>query len=71
MLEAVKLMAARGWPQPICIAVHGLFADDSDTLLQQAGARIVTSNSVPHRSNALDTGSILATAVKQLAGSDP
>jgi ribose-phosphate pyrophosphokinase len=71
MLEAVKLMAARGWPQPICIAVHGLFADDSDTLLQQAGARIVTSNSVPHRSNALDTGSILATAVRQLAGSDP
>ena len=71
MLEAVKLMAARGWPQPICIAVHGLFADDSDTLLQQAGARIVTSNSVPHRSNALDTGSILATAVRQLAGSEP
>lgn len=70
MLEAVKLLAARRWPQPICIAVHGLFADDSDALLQQAGARVVTSNSVPHRSNALDTGGILAPAVRQLAGSE-
>jgi ribose-phosphate pyrophosphokinase len=68
MIEAVKLLIARGWPQPICIAVHGLFADGSDALLQQAGARVVTSNSVPHPSNALDTGGILATAVKELAG---
>ena len=70
MIKAVKLLTARGWQQPICIAVHGLFADGSDALLQQAGARVVTSNSVPHRSNALDTGGILATAVRELAGSE-
>jgi ribose-phosphate pyrophosphokinase len=70
MIEAVKLLATRGWPQPICIAVHGLFADGSDALLEQAGARIVTSNSVPHRSNALDTGNILASAVRELAASE-
>ena len=69
MIEAVKLLTAHGWPQPICIAVHGLFADGSDVLLQQAGARVVTSNSVPHRSNALDTGGIIATAVRALAES--
>ena len=70
MIEAVKLLIARGWPQPICIAVHGLFADGSDTLIEQAGARVVTSNSVPHRSNALDTGKILASVVRELAASE-
>jgi len=70
MLEAVRLLAARGWSQPICIAVHGLFADGSDTLLEQAGARIVTSNSVPHRTNDLNTGSILASPIGELAASD-
>jgi ribose-phosphate pyrophosphokinase len=67
MIEVVKLLAPRKWPQPICIAVHGLFADGSDALLERAGARVVTSNSVPHRTNALDTGSILASAVGELA----
>jgi ribose-phosphate pyrophosphokinase len=70
MIEAVKLLNARGWPQPICIAVHGLFADGSDAVLQQAGARVVTSNSVPHRSNALDTGGIISNAVKALVESE-
>ena len=67
MIEAVKLLAARGWPRPICIAVHGLFADGSDALLEQAGARVITSNSVPHRSNALDTSNILVSAIGELA----
>jgi len=62
-------LTARGWPQPICIAVHGLFAEGSDALIEQAGARVVTSNSVPHRTNALDTASLLASAVRELVAS--
>jgi ribose-phosphate pyrophosphokinase len=60
MLEAVRLLTTRGLVPPICMAVHGLFADDSDQLLEQAGARVITSNSVPHATNRIDVATILA-----------
>jgi ribose-phosphate pyrophosphokinase len=67
MLEAVRLLAAQGWAAPVCIAVHGLFADQSDVLLVQAGARVVTSNSVPHLTNGIDLTALLVDAIKQIA----
>jgi ribose-phosphate pyrophosphokinase len=63
MLEALRLLTARRLPGPICIAVHGLFADNSDSLLTQAGARVITTNSVAHNSNAIDVTGILASAI--------
>ena len=63
MLEALRLLTARRLPGPICIAVHGLFADNSDSLLTQAGARVITTNSVAHSSNAIDVTGILASAI--------
>jgi ribose-phosphate pyrophosphokinase len=74
MIEAVRLIVKRGGTAPVCVAVHGLFADQSDELLEQAGARVVTSNSIPHRTNDIDVGEILAASVSELAsmpGSDP
>jgi ribose-phosphate pyrophosphokinase len=68
MLEAVRLLTSYGGAQPICIAVHGLFADNSDVLLAQAGARVITCNSVPHPTNAIDVGKLLASAVNELVG---
>ncbi len=67
MFEAVKLLASRGWTPPVCIAVHGLFADNSDALLAKAGARVVTTNSVLHATNAIDVGQRLAIAVNELS----
>jgi ribose-phosphate pyrophosphokinase len=66
MLETVRLILQPRSVKPICIAVHGLFADQSDRLLAEAGARIVTSNSVPHQTNDIDVGEIVADAVKEL-----
>jgi len=63
MLAAVRLLQERGAPKPVCIAVHGLFADHSDTLLAQAGARVITSNSIQHKTNDVDVGEILANAI--------
>ena len=63
MLEAVRLVAAAGQTQPVCIGVHGIFADRADELLVQAGARVVTSNSIPHQTNEIDLVDILADAV--------
>jgi ribose-phosphate pyrophosphokinase len=69
MLQAVRLLIERGSVAPICLAVHGLFADGSDALLEDAGARVVTSNSVPHRTNEIDLGSSLAAAIGELTAS--
>lgn len=66
MIQAVRLMLACGAAAPVCIAVHGLFADGSDMLLAQAGARVVTSNSIPHATNGIDVGRILAKGAAEL-----
>ena len=65
MLEAIALLTSQSWASPVCIAVHGLFADQSDVLLARAGARLVTSNSVPHPSNSIDLTALLAGAINQ------
>jgi ribose-phosphate pyrophosphokinase len=67
MLEAVRLMVARRATAPVCVAVHGLFADDASALLAQAGARVVTCNSIPHATNEIDVSEILAGAIRELA----
>jgi ribose-phosphate pyrophosphokinase len=67
MIEAVRIIVARGATVPVCIAVHGLFADNSDVLLAQAGARVVTLNSIPHQTNDIDVAEILATSISKLA----
>jgi len=65
MAEAVRLVAAHTARAPVCMAVHGLFADNSDRLLAAAGARVVTSNTVVHASNALDVAPLLAAGVNE------
>jgi ribose-phosphate pyrophosphokinase len=67
MLETIRLLTAQGRPAPVCLAVHGLFADRADVLLAQAGARVVTSNSVPHATNDIDLAPLLAEATSQIA----
>ena len=67
MIEAVRLLAAQGWPTPVCIAVHGLFADHSDEMLVGAGARVVTTNSVGPERSEIDVGPLLGEATEALA----
>lgn len=67
MIEAVRLLTGQGWPRPVCVAVHGLFADEADVLLGRAGARVVTSNSIPHPTNAIDIGTALTQSIVMAA----
>ena len=66
MIEAVRLLIADGWPPPICLAVHGIFADRSDELLAASGARVVTANTIPHGTNRIDVSQLLAPALLQV-----
>lgn len=67
MIEATRLLAAAGMPKPICVAIHGLFAEDSYRLLKGGAARIATTNTVPHESNEIDLSGLLAAATMSMA----
>lgn len=67
MIEAVRLVKARGSLAPVCVAVHGLFSDQADRTLTEMGARIVTCNTVPHDSNAVDVTEALAAEVRKFS----
>ena len=58
-----------GLNPPVCIGVHAIFADNAYAELLAAGAgRVVTTNTIPHESNAVDLGPELVAAIRSLAG---
>ncbi len=64
LIEGCRLLAEAGMRAPLVLAVHGIFAGDAYEALLAAGAgRIVTTNSIPHASNAIDLAPILAGAL--------
>lgn len=55
MLLAVEQSKTMGLKAPICVVIHPIFADGSYEKLQQASVKeIVSCNSIPHPSNAID-----------------
>lgn len=67
MLETIKHLEASGLPPPVCIGIHAVFADDSYELLKGAPIdRLVTCNSIPHPSNAIDLTDLLANAIVEI-----
>lgn len=66
LLETLYTLQRAGFEQIDCAAVHGIFADDADHRLLQAGLRrLITSNSIPHWSNTVDLAAALAGPVQQ------
>ncbi|MDE2148441.1 MAG: ribose-phosphate diphosphokinase [Gammaproteobacteria bacterium] len=72
MLAAIRRLRADGFDAPICIGVHALFIDDAYRCLRRSGAQnIVTCNTIPHASNAIDLHRWLAPAVRELLAQPP
>ncbi|PWK89753.1 ribose-phosphate diphosphokinase [Fulvimonas soli] len=64
MAETVRVLRARGLPPPVCVAVHGVFAEGARELLRAAGAaRIVTTDSIPQENALIGLGAALAEAL--------
>jgi ribose-phosphate pyrophosphokinase len=63
VMAAARLIQAATSRAPICVAVHGLFAGGSDRKLEAAGIRLVTTNSIPHASNAIDVAPLMASGI--------
>ncbi|AUM11075.1 ribose-phosphate diphosphokinase [Ketobacter alkanivorans] len=55
ILECIKTLRSKGIGNIQCVAIHGIFAGDSDQALYEAGLnQLVTTNTVRHSSNAID-----------------
>lgn len=68
MMAAARQLADGGGARPVCIGVHAVFAGDAHAELQAAGAsRVVTVNTIPHASNAIDATDAIARAVAGMA----
>ena len=54
MIETVKQLKRSGGRDCVCAAVHAVFAPGAYEDILRTGARIVTTNTVAHSSNAID-----------------
>lgn len=60
MIEAAKQLSKQGRSKPYCLAVHALFADDSYETLEELSERIVSTDTVAHKSNGISVAMLLA-----------
>lgn len=65
LIEAVRLLKAYAARAPLCAVVHPIFAGDSFARLAATGvARVVSTNTIEHESNAIDISAPLARAIR-------
>ncbi len=71
MIETLNHLAGTGMREPICVAIHGVFADRAhDDLLAAGAARVVTCNTIVHPSNRICVADALTSGVRTKLGLD-
>lgn len=53
-----------GWPRPVCIVVHPLFAEGAFEALRGVSSHIVSTDTIGHQSNAISMASPLAASIR-------
>lgn len=67
MVRAVEHLVAAGARAPVCLVIHAVFAGSAhDDILAAGAARIVTTDTIPHPTNAISTAGLLAEAVARI-----
>lgn len=67
MMEAAERLREAGMPSPVCAVIHPLFAGDAYAALSRMASRIVSTDAVPHPSNAISLAETLAATITELA----
>lgn len=65
MIEAARKLALQGFAKPVCAVIHGIFAEDSYERLASLSSRIVSTDAVPHPTNAIGLAPLVADALAQ------
>jgi ribose-phosphate pyrophosphokinase len=60
MIEASRVLAARGMAKPYCLAIHAVFAPGAFDQLAELSERVVTTDTIAHPSNAISIVDTLA-----------
>jgi len=72
LVKAIERLLAAGTRPPLCLVIHAVFAGDAHADILAAGAaRIVTTDSIPHASNAISLAQTLADACRDLQAGNP
>ena len=67
MIETTEHLKNAGMKPAICIGIHAVFSENAyQNLLDSGVEKIVTCNTIPHPSNAIDLSDIMAKEVKKL-----
>jgi len=66
MIEAAERLREAGFPPPVCTAVHAVFSGDAEAALHAAGIDcVVTCDTIPHPTNAIDVTDVLVEALRR------
>ena len=72
LIQAIERLLAAGTRPPICVVIHAVFAGNAyDDILAAGASRVVTTNSIPHASNAVSLAQLLADAASDLQVANP
>lgn len=67
MIATVRHLRTLGLPAPVCLGVHAVFADDAVAELRATGVdRIVTTDTIPHATNAIEIASLLRVGIEEM-----
>lgn len=67
MMDVIRQLLAAGWPAPVCVITHAVFADHAQRDLLASGAtRIVSTDSIPHETNAISLYVPLASGIAEM-----
>ena len=67
LIQAIERLLVAGTRPPICVVIHAVFAGDAhDDILAAGASRVVTTDSIPHVSNAISLAQALADACRDL-----
>ena len=67
LVRTIERLVAVGTRAPVCLVIHAVFAGSAhDDILAAGAARIITTDTIPHPSNAIGIASVLAEAFGSL-----
>jgi ribose-phosphate pyrophosphokinase len=64
MIEASRVLAARGMAKPYCLAIHAVFAPGAFDSLTHLSDRVVTTDTITHPSNQISVVDTLARSIE-------
>lgn len=67
LVRTIERLVAAGTRAPVCLVIHAVFAGSAhDDILAAGAARIITTDTIPHPSNAIGIASVLAETFRSL-----